>query len=181
MTRVGRLWRTLNRRVGKVQQAIVLGLLATAIAVPLAVAGPEGNVVSMAVEQSSGACPNGPVTSTTNSTSVVDTLCAGSSFTISPSTIPSTLAVGPHDATAVGINGQVLSGRVTIGPNGSVTSTLAGVPLTKLTISLALAATVTAPGQVPAQVPTGVVGQLPVAVPGRLPVSLPSTGGGGTA
>ena len=184
MTRVGRLWRTLNRRVGKVQQAIILGLLATAIAVPFAVAGPEGNMVSMTVEQSSlGACPNGAVTSTTNSTSVVITLCAGSSFTISASTVPSGLTAGTHNVTAIGVNGQVLSGTVTIGTNGSVTSTLAGVPVTKVTISrsLTLAAGQTAPGQIPAQVPTGVVGQVPVAVPGQLPAQLPSTGGGGTA
>jgi len=169
---MGQLWRTLNRRVGKVQQAVVLGVLATAIAVPIAVAGPQGSANLQTT----------PTTTATATTSVSGTVAvitapSGGSVTLvlGGSLCITGLQPGTHSVTAVTTSGQRITGTVTTNANCAVTaisSNLAGVPLSSLSIVLGASSTAQTPAQTPVQVPA-------TGAPGQIPAQLPHTGAGG--
>src|SRR6185312_4301831 len=132
------LWKTINSRVGKVEQALLLGAMATVIAVPIAVAGPQGS-------------PNLATTPTTTgaATTRVVTVQVSSSFTLmlTPgSSINITATVGGHTVTiTAGITGNgpatvvVTKDGLTISsPNGlklGSTIKLDGLPPGQVTVT----------------------------------------------
>ena len=166
------MWRTLNQRVGKVQQAVVLGVLATAIAVPIAVAGPQGSANLQTT-------PPSTASTSVSGTVAVITAPAGGSITLvlGGSLSIAGLQAGTHTVTAVGKNGQIITGTVTVNANGTITgvsANLAGVPLASLSIVLGASSTAVTPAQAPAQTPA-------TGAPGQIPAQLPHTGEGGGA
>jgi hypothetical protein len=156
MTPVGRLWRAVNQRVGKVQQAVLLGLLATAITVPIAVAGPQGsaNLQTTPTTTSSTATttqpavrititlPNGTVISidggftligtitvTFSGTSVVITVTPPGSLTLGATLAGCGLTDGVHAAIAETTAGQSLTGTLTVSGSCSSALAVAGGPV----------------------------------------------------
>lgn len=184
MFNVGAMWDVVSRRVGKAEKALLLGALATAIAVPIAVAGPVGS-------------PNLQTTPTVTSvsTSAVSTSVAVSSVATTSTAVSTSAGVVRVTLTTPG--GMTLGATITVlalcadtGKTVTVQAiTLTGTPITATT-TVGAGCTVAVPTSLQGlRVSSvsivlgagGTTAQTPAQTPSQLPAALPHTGAGGMA
>lgn len=124
MTNVQELWKAINSRVGKVEQALLLGAVATVIAVPIAVAGPQGSPNLATTPTTTGSATTSARTIEVSSTFTL-TLTPGSSVSI-------VATVGGH---TVQISGDITGNgptTVIVSKNGLTINAPGGVKLGQL-------------------------------------------------